>query len=373
MKFTPLQSCPQSKARLGLLELPRAAVQTPVFMPVGTNATVKAMRTEDLRTLGFALILANTYHLYLRPGEEVIRGAGGLHDFMHWDANILTDSGGFQVFSLSSFCKISDAGAEFRSHIDGSRHFFTPEKVIDIQMALGSDIMMPLDECTRGGAVYAEASRAEERTWRWAKQSILHWRERCRPDAQTLFGIIQGNVFPELRRRSCERLTALDFPGYAIGGLSVGESKEQLLEMLALTADLLPQESPRYLMGVGEPLDILAGVERGIDMFDCVLPTRNARNASLFTRDGAISLRNACHSRDYSPVDTECVCPVCRSYSRAYLHHLYKSKEILASMLGTLHNLAFLADLLGGVRGALAGGRFVSFAHGFRERYTGQK
>jgi queuine tRNA-ribosyltransferase len=339
-------------------------------MPVGTNATVKAMRAEDLQALGYTLILANTYHLYLRPGEEVIRGAGGLHDFMHWGANILTDSGGFQVFSLASFRKISEGGVEFRSHIDGGKHFFTPERVIDIQRALASDIMMPLDECTRAGADYAEACLAEERTWLWARQSLAHWRARCKPGAQALFGIVQGNMYPDLRRKSADRLTALEFPGYAIGGLSVGESKDQMLEMLSLTADLLPREKPRYLMGVGEPLDILAGVERGIDMFDCVLPTRNARNASLFTRDGPISLRNACHSRDYAPVDAECTCPVCLSYSRAYLHHLYKSKEILASMLGTLHNLSFLADLLNGVRDALAGERFTAFSREFHSRYT---
>jgi queuine tRNA-ribosyltransferase len=369
MKFTLIKTCPDTKARLGLLTLPHGEAETPVFMPVGTHATVKAMRTEDLRALGFSLILSNTYHLYLRPGEEVITSAGGLHSFMHWDGNILTDSGGFQVFSLAALRKIHEEGAEFRSHIDGSRHFFTPEKVIDIQTALGSDIMMPLDECTPGGAGHAEAGAAEERTYRWARQARAHWQERCDTDRQALFGIIQGNIYPDLRRKSSERIVSLDFPGYAIGGLSVGESKEDMYPMIDLSTDSMPRDKPRYLMGVGEPLDILEGIARGIDMFDCVLPTRNARNASLFTRDGALSLRNARFKQDHAPLDSECGCPVCRNYSRAYLHHLYRCGEILASMLGTLHNLAFLAGLTGAARAAIAQGTFLSFAENFRRRY----
>jgi len=341
-------------------------------MPVGTNATVKAMRMEDVRELGFSLILSNTYHLYLRPGEEVVRDAGGLHTFMHWDGNILTDSGGFQVFSLSALRTVREEGVEFRSHIDGSKHFFTPERVIDIQRALASDIMMPLDECTPGGASYAEARAAEERTYAWAARARGYWRERCDTERQALFGIIQGNVYPDLRRQSSERIVSLGFPGYAIGGLSVGESKEEMYPAIELCTERIPQDAPRYLMGVGEPLDILAGIERGIDMFDCVLPTRNARNASLFTRDGALSMRNARHRHDHSPLDPECACPSCRHYTRAYLHHLYRSGEILASMLGTLHNLAFLADLTRAARDAISQDNFPSFARSFRARYGGQ-
>jgi queuine tRNA-ribosyltransferase len=370
MRFTLTRTCPETKARLGVLDLPRGPVETPVFMPVGTNATVKAIRMEDVRALGYSLILSNTYHLYLRPGEEIIRAAGGLHGFMHWDGNILTDSGGFQVFSLSGLRKIHEDGVEFRSHIDGSKHFFTPEKVITIERALASDIIMPLDECVRGGASYDEARAAEERTFVWASRARQFWQEECDTHKQALFGIIQGNVYADLRRQSTERIVSLDFPGYAIGGLSVGESKEQMYPMIDLCTDGMPAAAPRYLMGVGEPLDILAGIERGIDMFDCVLPTRNARNASLFTRGGALSMRNARFKNDHTPLDPECACPTCRNYSRAYLHHLYRTGEILACMLGTLHNLAFLADLTQGVRAALSEGTFSAFARKFRTRYN---
>ena len=370
MRFTLARTCAETKARLGRLELPHGAVETPVFMPVGTNATVKAMRVDDVRALGYSLILSNTYHLYLRPGEEIIRDAGGLHRFMHWDGNILTDSGGFQVFSLSALRKIHEDGVEFRSHRDGSKHFFTPEKVIDIERALASDIMMPLDECVRGGASYDEARAAEERTFVWAGRARKYWQEMCDTRAQALFGIIQGNVYADLRRQSTERIVSLDFPGYAIGGLSVGESKEEMYPAIELCTDGIPADAPRYLMGVGEPLDILAGIERGVDMFDCVLPTRNARNASLFTRDGALSMRNARFKNDHTALDPECGCPTCRQYSRAYLHHLYRTGEILACMLGTLHNLAFLADLMQGARAALSEGAFFTFARAFRSRYS---
>ncbi|HPH01745.1 MAG TPA: tRNA guanosine(34) transglycosylase Tgt [Spirochaetota bacterium] len=375
MKYTLLKQCTETAARLGRLELPHGPVDTPVFMPVGTNATVKAMRMQDIRDLGFGLALSNTYHLYLRPGDAIIRDAGGLHAFMHWDGNILTDSGGFQVFSLSELRKIREDGVEFRSHVDGSKHLFTPERVVEIQKNFGSDIMMPLDECTPGGAPYAAALAAEERTFRWAERARHHWDEICDPDKQSLFGIVQGNIYHDLRKKSAERIASLDFPGYAVGGLSVGESKEDMYPAISVCTDILPPDRPRYLMGVGEPVDLVEGVARGIDMFDCVLPTRNARNASLFTMDGPVSMRNARFKTDFSPLDPECDCETCRNYSRAYLHHLYRTGEILASMLGTMHNLAFLWRLMQFMREALREDRFAEFRAGFIARYQarGQK
>lgn len=362
-----------TKARRARLHLPNGEVETPVFMPVGTAGTVKGMRVEDLKAMGYRLILGNTYHLYLRPGDELLREAGGLHRFMNWDGNILTDSGGFQVFSLSDLRKMSEEGVQFQSHIDGSRHLFTPEKVVEIQKNIGSQIMMPLDECTPGGISFAAAEAAEARTWRWAQRAQDHFRKICDPDKQSLFGIVQGNVYNELRLRSAERLVPMDFPGYSIGGLSVGEPKEVMYPVLDYTTDLLPEEKPRYLMGVGEPMDLVNGVARGVDMFDCVLPTRNARNASLFTREGAVSLRNARFKTMFAPVDAECDCYTCRNYSAAYLHHLYKAKEILASVLGTWHNLAFLARLMQDIRTAIEEDRFSQFKQNFETRYETEK
>jgi queuine tRNA-ribosyltransferase len=373
MKFSLRTSCGTTKARRGSLELPHGTVETPVFMPVGTNATVKAMRMQDVRNLGFGLALSNTYHLYLRPGDTIIRDAGGLHAFMHWDGNILTDSGGFQVFSLSELRKIREDGVEFRSHVDGSKHLITPERVVEIQKNFGSDIMMPLDECTPGGAPHAAAVIAEERTFRWAERARQHWGEICDPERQALFGIVQGNVYHDLRRKSAERIVSLDFPGYAVGGLSVGESKDEMYPAIDVCTDILPQDKPRYLMGVGDPVDLVEGVARGIDMFDCVLPTRNARNASLFTADGPISLRNARFKTDFTPLDPECDCETCTNYTRAYLHHLYRKGEILASMLGTMHNLAFLWSLMRDMRQALEEGRFDTFRTAFVQRYQARK
>lgn len=373
MKYSLLKQSSSSRARVGRLVLPHGTVETPVFMPVGTNATVKAMYMRDVSGLGFGLVLSNTYHLYLRPGSKIIEAAGGLHRFMNWKGNILTDSGGFQVFSLSALRKIREDGVEFRSHVDGSRHFFSPESVVETQKSFGSDIMMPLDECTPGGAPHADAVLAEERTFRWAERARRHWGTICDPERQALFGIVQGNIYHDLRKRSAERIASLDFPGYAVGGLSVGEDKEDMYPAIEVCTDILPPDKPRYLMGVGEPVDLVEGVARGIDMFDCVLPTRNARNASLFTLDGPLSLRNARFKTDYSPLDPECDCETCRNYSRAYLHHLYRTGEILASMLGTMHNLAFIWRLMNNIRHAISEDRFENFRTEFVGRYQSRK
>ena len=372
MNFNLLKTDSGSKARRGQLVLPRGTVETPVFMPVGTNATVKSLRPEDIHAMRYRLILSNTYHLYLRPGDRLIRDAGGLHRFMNWDGNILTDSGGFQVFSLSDLRKVEEDGVRFRSHIDGSRHFFSPEKVVEIQRNLGSEIMMPIDECTPGGASREQASAAEERTFRWARECREAFDRMCDPEKQALFGIVQGNVFPDLREKSACNITSLDFPGYAIGGLSVGEKKEIMYPTIDLTTDFLPEGKPRYLMGVGEPCDLLEAVSRGVDMFDCVLPTRNARNASLFTRDGSVGMRNRRFQEHYAPVDPECGCYTCKNYSAAYLRHLFKAKEILASVLSTIHNLHFLSELMADVRTALDEDRFPDFRDSFLARYRGE-
>jgi queuine tRNA-ribosyltransferase len=354
-------------ARAGRLGLPHGEVETPAFMPVGTNATVKAMSPEDLEELGVTLILANAYHLYLRPGPEVIRSAGGLHAFMGWKRNILTDSGGYQIFSLASFRRLTEEGVDFRSHLDGSTQRLTPEDVVDFQRLLGSDILMPLDICTPPGIAEQEASQAVERTLLWAARSLRAW--RAGEAGGQLFGIVQGNFFPALRRRSAERTVELGFPGYAIGGLSVGESFEVFRELLALTASLLPDHSPRYLMGVGTPEYILEAVENGIDLMDCVFPTRTARNAQAFTRRGTLNLRNEVNRLASGPIDPECSCPTCRRHSRSYIRHLFKSREILAAMLTTRHNLHFLQTLMSDIRQAIRESRFTAFKRRFLEAY----
>jgi queuine tRNA-ribosyltransferase len=356
-----------SAARAGLLDLPHGRVETPAFMPVGTNATVKAMGPEDLEELGVEMILANAYHLYLRPGPEVIREAGGLHAFMGWERNILTDSGGYQIFSLAPFRRLGEEGVDFRSHLDGSSRHLRPEDVVDFQRLLGSDILMPLDICTPPGTGEEEAGLAVERTLTWAARSLRAWRAG-EGDGQ-LFGIVQGNFFPDLRRRSAERTVALGFPGYAIGGLSVGESFEVFRDLLALTAALLPADRPRYLMGVGTPEYILEAVENGIDLMDCVFPTRTARNAQAFTRRGALNLRNEANRLASGPIDPECSCPTCRRHSRSYLRHLFKSREILAAMLTTRHNLHFLQSLMADIRQAILADRLVPFKRSFLETY----
>lgn len=347
-----------------MMRTAHGAVPTPVFAPVGTQATVKTLAPRDLSDLDVSMVLANTYHLYLRPGADLIADMGGLHRFMGWGGPILTDSGGFQVFSLSNLRKVTDDGVTFRSHVDGSEHLFTPEKVIHIQEQLGADIIMCFDECAPP-LDYAYCQRAMERTHRWA--------ERCKQaqtrQDQALFGIVQGGIFSDLRRQSAEFIAGLDFPGCAIGGLSVGESKEDMLRVLEELEPVLPREKPRYLMGVGSPEDLVEGVARGIDMFDCVLPTRIARNGAVFTHIERISLRNAQYARDSAPLEAGCRCYTCQHFSRAYLRHLIQNKEILGYHLATIHNLHFLLQLMRDMRKAIAEGRFDRFRREFLSEY----
>jgi queuine tRNA-ribosyltransferase len=358
------------RARTGILELPHGKVATPVFMPVGTNGTVKALTVDGLKEIGFEIILSNTYHLYLRPGTEVIGAAGGLHGFMNWDRNILTDSGGFQIFSLAPFRKISPEGAAFQSHIDGSRRFLSPEGAVEIQALLGSDIQMALDICTGWGTSYKDAVKALNITSDWLGRAKQAWGlKRDEGYRGLLFGIIQGNFYPELRRQSVDLTIAADTPGIAIGGLSVGEPPEVFSEYLNFTAALLPPEKPRYVMGIGTPDYILTAIEAGIDMFDCVLPTREGRNGRVFTRRGPLALKKAENRLDFQPIDKECGCKVCREYSRAYLRHLFKTQEILCSMLASYHNLYFLHELVKEARRAIAEDRFPAFKKDFLSRY----
>jgi queuine tRNA-ribosyltransferase len=336
-------------------------------MPVGTNGTVKALTREDLKEIGFEIILSNTYHLYLRPGTEVIAAAGGLHGFMGWDRNILTDSGGFQVFSLAPFRKITDGGVQFRSHIDGSYQLLSPEKVVEIQALLGSDIQMQLDVCTPWGASRKEAEAALKTTTAWMERAKKAWDgERGRGIYRgEFFPIVQGNFFEDLRKESADRVISLDPPGIAIGGLSVGEPEDVFREYLRYTAALLPPEKPRYVMGIGTPEYILGAIENGIDMFDCVFPTRTGRNGHVFTRQGCFSLKKAENALDFSPIDKECGCKVCKAYSRAYLRHLFKAKEILCSILASYHNLYFLNEMVHNARRAINENRFLEFKKDF--------
>jgi queuine tRNA-ribosyltransferase len=353
-------------ARMGVLHLPRGQVQTPAFMPVGTAATVKAMLPESVAQTGAEIVLGNTYHLMLRPGAERIARLGGLHRFMNWPRPILTDSGGFQVMSLSSLRALTEEGVRFRSHIDGSEHFLSPERSMEIQRLLGSDIQMVLDECPSFPATEQAIETSLELSLRWAARSKAAFGEQ---PGHACFGIVQGGIFPHLRQRSAECLMAIGFDGYAIGGLAVGEGQQAMFETLEATVPHLPQDRPRYLMGVGKPDDIVGAVLRGVDMFDCVLPTRSGRNGQAFTRDGAINLRNARFAEDQGPLDEACRCPACRSYSRAYLHHVVKAGEIIASMLLTWHNLQFYQDLMAGLRQAVAGAGADRFAQSFLQRY----
>ena len=350
---------------MGTMHTPHGDIPTPVFAPVGTQATVKTLAPDELTELGATLILANTYHLYLRPGADLVARMGGLHRFMGWSGPILTDSGGFQVFSLESLRKVSDEGVKFRSHIDGSEHFFSPERSIEIQEQLGADIIMALDECP-DPMNYEYNKVALGRTHHWAERCL---RAHTRPD-QALFGILQGGIFPDLREESARFLTALDFPGYALGGLSVGEPKEKTWEVLDFTVPLLPQDRPRYLMGVGSPEDLFAGVERGIDLFDCALPTRLARNGALFTAHGRINLRKAEFAEVAAPVEEGCTCYTCRHFSLAYLHHLYKAEEILGLRLNTIHNLHFLLEWMRRIRAALQKDTFGQLKADFLARYV---
>ncbi|HOV60945.1 MAG TPA: tRNA guanosine(34) transglycosylase Tgt [Candidatus Hydrogenedentes bacterium] len=361
MRFEIEARDPACAARTGRLVLPHGTVETPVFMPVGTQASVKALSSEDLLELDASIILSNAYHLYLRPGPDILREAGGIHRFMNWPRPVLTDSGGFQVFSLSSFMKITDEGVHFRSHIDGSRHFFSPETAVDVQAAIGADIIMCLDECPPWPVERERAVQAVERTLRWAERCRNHWMNTVDQARQGLFGIAQGSVFEEVRKECARRLAEMDFPGYAIGGVSVGETKELMEQAVACTAPELPEAAPRYLMGVGAPDDVVMAIAYGVDMFDCVMPTRNARNGTLFTTMGRVNIKNAAHARNFGPLDPGCGCPVCRRYSAAYLHHLFKSGEILALRLNTLHNLHFMVQLTSRAREAIRSGQFVPF------------
>ena len=356
----------KTRARRGWITTPHGTIETPVFMPVGTQATVKAMKPEDVAATGAEIILGNTYHLYLRPGEDIIREAGGLHQFMNWHKPILTDSGGFQVFSLGKFRKITEEGVKFKSYIDGSSHMMMPETSIDIQNALGSDIIMAFDECVEYGAEKPYVERSLERTTRWLKRCKEHHKNT---ENQSLFGIMQGGMFKDLRRISAEQIVELDLPGYAIGGLSVGEPKDLMLEVLDDCVDYLPKDRPRYLMGVGTVDYLFEGVERGVDMFDCVLPTRLARHGMAMTSHGDVNIKNSKHQRDFSTLDPECGCYVCRNYSRAYLRHLFKSNEILSSMLLSEHNIYFLVNMMKGIRKAIEEDRFSEFKKEFYEKY----
>ena len=356
----------RTKARRGRVNTPHGPIETPVFMPVGTAGTVKAMKPEEVRDMGAQIILGNTYHLYLRPGHEVVKAAGGLHKFMNWERAILTDSGGFQLYSLGAMRKISAEGVEFRSHIDGSKHMLSPEKSMEIQNALGSDIMMAFDECAPYPANRNYVKNSLERTTRWLKRCKEYHKNT---EQQSLFGIMQGGMYKDLRKQSAEEIVELDLPGYAIGGLSVGEPKEIMYEVMDDCVDYLPADKPRYLMGVGSPDCLFEGVERGIDMFDCVLPTRIARHGMAMTSQGRVNIKNAKYERDFTPLDPNCDCYTCRNYSKAYLRHLFKSDEILSSMLMTTHNLHFLVNTMAGIRKAIEEDRFLEYKKEFYDSY----
>ncbi|MGD0693408.1 MAG: tRNA guanosine(34) transglycosylase Tgt [Terriglobia bacterium] len=399
MRFEIIARDTESRARAGVLHTPHGLVETPVFMPVGTAGTVKAIAQDQLEQLGAEIVLANTYHLYLRPGHEVVRELGGLHHFMSWPHAILTDSGGYQVMSMKELSRVTEDGVAFRSHLDGSAHFLTPELAVDIQHALGSDIMMILDECVEYPASHETLHRAMKLTGRWAARAKEHWlevresglekrelgvgnRESGQPSARTnagrprdtsallptpdsllpmLFGIVQGGTDKSLRRESAEDIIEVGFDGYAIGGLSVGEPKSETCDVAEYTADLLPGDRPRYLMGVGTPEDLVECVARGIDMFDCVMPTRNARNGTAFTSQGKLVVKNAAYAKDQAPLDPACECPVCRRYTRAYIRHLFLAHEMLGAMLTTSHNLYFYLDTMRRIRQAIVSGGFQEY------------
>ena len=352
-------------ARRGIVHTPHGDIQTPIFMPVGTQATVKSMTVEELKENGAQIILSNTYHLYLRPGEKLVKKAGGLHNFMRWDRPILTDSGGFQVFSLSELRNITEDGVEFKSHLDGSKHFFSPEKVMQIEEDLGADIIMAFDECCPYPSTYEYTKNSMERTTRWAKRC----KEAHKTTNQALFGIIQGGFYEDLREKSAKDLIDLDLPGYAIGGISVGEPKEEFLKMLKYTTPLMPENKPRYLMGVGTPDYLLEAAMAGIDMCDCVLPTRIARNGTALTSHGKVVVRNATYAEDFTPLDPECDCYTCKNYTRAYIRHLVKCNEILGVRLLSIHNIKFLTNLMERVRIEIENDNLANFVKDFYKKY----
>ena len=371
--YTKVLQDTQTKARLGYIDLPHGRVETPAFMPVGTNGTVKGIYHDKVDEIGYKIILGNTYHLYLRPGTEVLEKFGGLHKFSNWNHNILTDSGGFQVFSLSGLRKIKDSGVTFQSHIDGSKHVCTPEKVVDIQGIIGSDIAMVLDVCTPPGIEYRNAKEAWRVTKAWAERSIEERNRLGESFRGNLFGIVQGNFYQDLRKESALTLSEMDFPGIAIGGLSVGESKEQFNDFLSYTAQYITEEKPRYVMGIGSPDYILSCVENGIDLFDCVLATRMARNGGIFTDDGVITMKKAVHKFDERPLQEGCTCTCCQKYSRAYLHHLIKCNEMYGGMLATEHNLTYLYNFLERIKQSIREGRFAEFKKEYMARFYGTK
>ena len=361
-----LHVCKQTGARRGVIHTPHGDIQTPIFMPVGTQATVKSMTPEELKEVEAQIILANTYHLFLRPGHELVKEAGGLHKFTNWDRPILTDSGGFQVFSLGPLRTISEEGVEFRSHLDGSKKFLSPEKAIEVENALGADIIMAFDECCPYPSTYEYAKNSMERTTRWAKRcKEAHSRE----EDQGLFGIIQGGFYKDLRKESLEQLVKLDFPGYAIGGISVGEPKEEFLDILKYTTPLMPENKPRYLMGVGTPDYLIEAAVAGIDMCDCVIPTRLARHGTAFTSKGKLVVRNATYERDFTPLDDECDCYACKNYTRAYIRHLVKTNEILGIRLLSIHNIKFLTNLMDKVRIEIENDNLGTFREEFYRKY----
>jgi queuine tRNA-ribosyltransferase len=360
-RFEVVKKEKNTQARLGRIHTDHGDITTPVFMPVGTQASVKSLTPEDLLNLKTEIILCNIYHLYLRPGYEVIRGLGGLHQFMNWRLPILTDSGGFQVYSLSTLRRVMDEGVEFQSHLDGSKHFLTPEKVIEIQEALDSDITMCLDECIPYPASYDYTLSAVIRTTAWAERC----KEKKSKNTQALFGIVQGGMYADLREKSAQEIIEVDFDGYALGGLSVGETKALMYEMIDAAIPFLPEDKPRYIMGVGTPADLVQCIGSGVDMFDCVLPTRNARNGMLFTRSGKIVIKNSKHTQESIPVDEHCCCYTCKNYSRAYLRHLFMAGEILSARLNTIHNLHFYLTLMEDIRQAIREDRFAAFSANF--------
>lgn len=366
VRYELIKECRQTGARRGRVHTPHGTFETPAFMPVGTQATVKGMSPEELKTLGAEIILSNTYHLYLRPGTEIVKGAGKLHRFMNWDRPILTDSGGFQVFSLNELRKITEDGVEFRSHIDGSRHFLSPEKAVEIQNGLGSDIIMAFDECIPYPAKYDYVKQSLERTTRWAARCKEQHRDT---EHQSLFGIIQGGMYTDLREQSANELVALNFPGYAIGGLSVGEPAEEMYRILDHTVPLMPGNKPRYLMGVGTPDYLIEGAIRGLDMFDCVLPSRLGRNGTVMTAKGRVIVRDAKYAKDYTPMDDQCGCYACRNYTKSYIRHLLKANEMFGLRLCTYHNLYFLLDLMKKVRQAIEEDRLKDFRDEFYLQY----
>lgn len=366
VRYELIKQCKQSGARIGRIHTPHGIIDTPVFMPVGTQATVKAMSPVELNEIGAQIILSNTYHLHMRPGEKLIEKAGGLHKFMNWDKPILTDSGGFQVFSLAEMRNIKEEGVTFKSHIDGSKHFISPEKAIEIQNALGADIIMAFDECLPHPCDYDYAKNSLYRTIRWAERCLETHKSI---EKQSLFGIIQGGMYRDLREESVRQMTKLDFPGYSIGGLSIGEPKPLMYEVLDWTTHLLPEEKARYLMGVGSPDCLIEGAIRGIDMFDCVLPTRIARNGTVFTSNGKLVVGNAQYAEDLRPLDEECDCYACKNFSRAYIRHLFKAKEILGARLTTTHNLRFLINLMTQIRHAIMDDRLLDFKAEFFAKY----